>query len=89
MLECTVLKSYDELLSDHFARKWLEDYTLAELKIILGRKYSKFASLPGAQGGVALSGDKLTQEAEQEIEKLERDILDFADGGDIPLPIMG
>lgn len=89
MLECMVLKSYDELLSDHFARKWLEDYTMAMLKTILGRKYGKFASLPGAQGGVALGGDKLIQEGQQEMEKLEKDILDFADGGEIPLPIMG
>lgn len=89
MLECSVLKSFDELLADHFARKWLEDYTLANLKIILGRKYGKFASLPGAQGGVSLGGAALIQEGQQEIEKLEKDILDFADGGDIPLPIMG
>lgn len=89
LLDCQVVKSFDELLSDHFSRKYLEDMCLAQLKMILGRSYSKFTSLPGSQGGMALGGDKLLQEGIDEWLKLEQGILDYSDGGEVPFAHLG
>lgn len=89
VLECMVLKSWDELLADHFAQLWLEKYTAAVVKSILARKYSKFQTLPSAQGGMALGGTELGSQAMEEMKTLEAEILNFWDSATIPLPIMG
>ena len=49
LLELSVLKSTKELLNDHWAYDWLQKYTLAVAKTILGEKYSLFATIAGPQ----------------------------------------
>lgn len=88
-LKMWVFKRYDELLNDHFAYNWLQKYTLAKCKSTLGEKYSLFSSLPGAQGGSTLKGDALKQAGADEAKYLEDEILNYADGSEIPLPIRG
>lgn len=44
---------------------FLQQLTLAEALIALGRIRSKYASLPGAEGGIQLDGDALKSEGEQ------------------------
>ena len=88
LMECSVLKSYNELLEDHFARRWLQEYHLAEMKTILGRKYSMFATLPGAQGGSVMDQGILQEGMDKKLE-LENDLLLYADNGGIPQVIRG
>ena len=89
LVECSVLKSYEELLRDHFAKRWLQDYELAELKIMLGEKYRLFATIPGAQGGTTMKGDALVAEGWEMKQRLEDDLLLYVDGPMVPMPVRG
>lgn len=79
-----VLRSYEELLRNHFAYRWLKRYTLAEMKSILAEKYRLFSTLPGAQGGTVMKGEQLQTEAISEKESLEEDLLLYVDGPEVP-----
>ena len=89
LMECSVLKSWNELLEDHFARRWLREYHLAECKVILGEKYRVFSTLPGAQGGTVMKGEALVGEGWDKKQQLEDDLLLYVDGGMVPMPIRG
>lgn len=67
---------------------WIQDWTLSELKIILGRAYSKFSSLPSPSGESSLNGDILIQEGKEEQRMLLEQIGDYTDGEPTGLPIM-
>ena len=48
---------------------------------MLGEARSKFATIAGPQGGGQLNGDTLKNEAAQEMEKLEAEVLKETGGG--------
>lgn len=89
ILHVAVLKSVEEMLNDHWCYQWLQDYSLAELKSMLGEKYRIFSTLPGAQGGTVMKGEAIAGESREEKQKLEEDLLLYADNGFIPQPIRG
>jgi hypothetical protein len=89
LMECSVLKSFQELLKDHFARRWLQEYHLAEMRVILGEKYRVFATIPGAQGGTTMKGEVLVSEGNADKQRLEDDLLLYVDGAMVPMPIRG
>ena len=89
LLEAAFLKSYEELFRDHFAYDWLREYHLAHLRIILGEKYSLFSTMPGAQGGTVMKGDAIKQQGIEDKQRLEEDLLLYADSPIIPQPIRG
>lgn len=89
LLELSVLKSGTELLCDHWAYDWLQKYTLAVAKTILGEKYSLFATIAGPQGGTVMKGEQLKQAGKEEMEKLEDELMEWGDSSNIPLPIRG
>ncbi len=89
LLEAAFLKSYEELLKDHWAYRWLREYMLAHMRMILGEKYSLFSTMPGAQGGTVMKGDALKQQGAEDKQRLEDDLLLYADSGEIPQPIRG
>jgi len=70
-----------QLLEDYLAQQWIKDYTLATCKYMLGEARSKFATIAGPQGGSALNGDSLKQEAQAEMEKLETEVSTAVPGG--------
>ena len=66
------------LLNDGYVRPWLRDYSLAQCKMMLGQARSKFpGGLPGPGGNAQLNGEILMQQATQEFERLEQEILNF------------
>ena len=69
------------LMQDVQAGQWIQDYSYAQAKFILGEARSKFQTINGPQGGTSLNGESLKAEAIKEIEQLEQDLLDFTDGG--------
>jgi len=77
----------DQLLTDPYLKSWMRDYSTAYCKRMIGEARSKFATLPGAQGGVSLNGDALKADAMAEIEKLETELKLYIDGS-APLGIM-
>ena len=70
-----------QLLSDYLSNTWIKDYTLALCKYMLGEARSKFATIAGPQGGTSLNGQDLKNEAQAEIEKLEKDVSLAVPGG--------
>ena len=68
------------LLSDPQVYPWLQEYSLAFCKSILGQARGKFASVAGPQGGSQLNGAALLQEANEEMTKLEEDLKRYVDG---------
>ena len=77
------------MLSDYKALPWIRDYTLALCKRSLGEAREKFAQIAGPQGGTSLNGTALKSEAQADIERLEKDIDNFVDGGDPMYFIIG
>lgn len=71
----------EELLNDYLVVQWIKDYTLAACKYMLGEARSKFATIAGPQGGSTLNGDALKAEAQQEMEKLEQEVIQQVSGG--------
>ena len=68
------------LLSDPQVYPWLQEYSLAFCKSILGQARGKFASVAGPQGGSQLNGAALLQEANEEMTRLEEDLKNYVDG---------
>ncbi len=88
-IHCSVLKTYDELLQNHFSTRFLHDYMLATCKIILGEKLTVFGTLPGAQGGVQTKGAELKQKgAEEQVTAMDR-LYENDDSGFIAFPTRG
>ena len=81
MLFCYNYRPDGQLLEDYLAVQWIKDYTLASCKYMLGEARSKFATIAGPQGGSALNGDALKAEAQQEMEKLEAEVITQVAGG--------
>lgn len=89
LLEVSVLKTVDELLDNHWAYDWLQRYTLAVSKTVLGEKYSLINAIPGPSGGTFMKGDSLKEAGRQEIEQLLDELMDYGDTDNIPLPMRG
>jgi len=68
------------LLSDPMVYPWLQEYSLAFAKSMLGQARGKFASIAGPQGGTQLNGATLMAESQAEMEKLEEELKNFVDG---------
>jgi hypothetical protein len=71
----------EQLLSDYLAQQWIKDYTLASCKYMLGEARSKFATIAGPQGGSTLNGNDLKNEAMQEMERLDQEVIQQVSGG--------
>lgn len=80
VMECVMERTEQDLLTDRWAKQWLQSWAHAELKEMLGMIRSKYPSLPGANGGLSLNGDMLISEARQDFEECLRQIRDFEVG---------
>jgi hypothetical protein len=68
------------LLSDYLIQPWIQDYSLAVSKDIIGQAREKFSTIAGPQGGTQLNGASLKAEAKEEMERLEEELKKFVDG---------
>lgn len=89
VLQVSVSKTIPELVDDQLSFNWLRKYTEAQARMILGEKYTLYATLPSAQGGVTMKGERLIQQGAQMVEQLQKDLQDHADGGEIAYPVRG
>lgn len=81
LMFCYNYRPDSQLLEDYLAAQWIKDYTLSTCKYMLGEAREKFATIAGPQGGTSLNGTSLKAEAQQEIEKLEKDVDLLVSGG--------
>lgn len=71
-------KSRDIDVTDLTARdeQLLYEYASAQAKLILGRIRRKYSEYPTAGGGASMDGEALVTEANEEIERLNKEIFD-------------
>jgi hypothetical protein len=69
------------IIDDVYSGQWIKDYTLANCKMMLGQAREKFASIAGPQGGTALNGASLKQEAQGDLERLTQELVNLVPGG--------
>jgi len=67
---------------------WVQEWSLAECKEILGHAYSKFQNIRSPSGETSLNGDQLLQEAQDMKQRLREEPQNFTDGDPVALPIM-
>jgi hypothetical protein len=68
------------LLTDIYSSPWLREYTLGLCMGMLGEARSKFATLPGPQGGSSLNGTDLLARGKEKIDALELEITNSMTG---------
>lgn len=74
LIEASVERSEQELMSDRWSKEWLRRYATAKAKDMLSQIRGKFSTLPGASGNVTLNAAELRTQAEAEIEACINDL---------------
>lgn len=69
LIECTVERTENDLMTDRRTEDWIKRWTVAESQERLSEIRGKFATLPGAGGGISLNASDLHQKS---IEAKER-----------------
>jgi hypothetical protein len=75
-----ILRPEATLLQDPSIGTWIQDYTLAVLKTIIGEAREKFATIAGPSGGTSLNGAAMKSEGYAMIEKLIDELKRYVDG---------
>lgn len=68
------------LLQDPYIGTWIQDFTLANLKGIIGEAREKFATIAGPSGGTALNGAAMKAEAKEMQAQLIDELKRYVDG---------
>ena len=74
-----IQKPEQVLLQDPGAGIWIGDWTLSQLKLMLGEAREKFASIAGPGGGTTLNGATLKAEGKAMLDQLLEDLKRFVD----------
>jgi hypothetical protein len=67
LLDCFVERTEQDILTDRWCKTWVEKFALAQCRFMLAEIRGKFASLPGAGGGIALNAADLATRAETDM----------------------
>lgn len=82
LIECTMERTEQEIMGDRWAKQFIQDWSVAWLKMALGMIRSKYSSgTPGASGNITLNGELLIAEARQDMTELKQGLLDYEYGG--------
>ena len=82
LVEVSMEKTEQELLSDRWLVQWIQQWAEAEAMLMQGRIRSKYPSLPGPGGGLSLNGSDLISEAQMLQTECLRQIMDMEIGND-------
>lgn len=77
LLDVMVERTEQDLLVDRYTRPWLIKFATAKAMMILAEVRGKYASLPGAGGGVSLNASDLRGQATEYFEQCVDDIDNF------------
>jgi hypothetical protein len=77
MMDVTLERTEQDLISDRMISKWMLNYSLAEACAILANIRGKFSSLPGAGGSVSLNASDLKAMSTELMEKCYKEIDDY------------
>ena len=68
-------KAIDSKTLHPYYINWIQKYSLAICKVILGQIRGKYQTLPSPAGGAQLNGEALIQQGTEEQAKLVEDLL--------------
>lgn len=74
LVDAIVEKTEQELMVDRYVKTWIERWALAQCQLTLAQIRGKYATLPGAGGGVSLNAADLNQMAQDNIRWCIEDI---------------
>jgi len=77
LLDCSIERTEQELLKDRWCKTWIEKYALSQSRYMLAEIRGKYASLPGAGGGVSLNAADLITRADQDMADLYQQLDDM------------
>lgn len=77
LVDASLERTEQELLTDRWTRGWLQKFATAQCRYMLAGIRGKFSTLPGAGGGISLNASDLTQRADQEIIECMDDVDNF------------
>lgn len=77
LLDCAVEKTEQELMTNRWSEHWIYRYTLAQCQIMLADIRGKYATLPGAGGGIALNSADLMTRAENNLKLCDEEIDEY------------
>ncbi len=77
LLDTTMERTEQELLTDRWTKLWIERFVLAEAMRILSQIRGKYATLPGAGGGVSLNAADLQAQHDMIKDQLYQEIDDY------------
>lgn len=81
VIECMTERTEQELLTDRWCKQFIQNWALAEVKMMLGMIRSKFSSgTPGPSGSITLNGELLIAEARQDFIELKESLLNYEYG---------
>lgn len=84
ILECQMERAEQEIMIDRWCKQYIQNWALAECKMMLGMVRSKFSSgTPGPNGSINLNGELLIAEARQDMQDLKQALLDYEYGGHV------
>jgi hypothetical protein len=76
-IDATVERTEQELLTDRWTKNWIQDFALANARMMLAEIRGKFSTLPGAGGGVSLNAADLRALAEAGFTQCQQELDDF------------
>jgi len=82
LMDCMVERTEQDLLKDRYSKPWIERYALSEAMMMLSQIRGKFASLPGAGGGITLNAAELVTLSQSYRDELMTQLDDFV--ADVP-----
>ncbi len=77
LMDCMIERTEQQLLTDRKTKNWIERWALGQAQLTLSQIRGKFATLPGAGGGVSLNAADLEALAQQNIQWCLDDIDNF------------
>jgi len=87
--ETWMIETYDNSTDDEYRDMlWIQEWALAELKIMLGTAYRKFSALSAPTGETSLEGSTYVAEGREDKERLLFDITNHVDGDPVGGPIL-
>jgi len=77
LLDASIERTEQELLADRWTKSWIEKYASAQARLMLAEIRGKYASLPGAGGGVSLNAGELISRADIDMADCYQQLEDY------------
>jgi hypothetical protein len=75
-----LIRPESSLLQDPYISTWIQDFTLANIKMIIGEAREKFATITGPGGGTSLNGAAMKAEGKEMQAQLLEELRRYVDG---------